>query len=88
MAGNLLHAVESGSIDQLTSELRRAVDYIAQVRADPSAESPERLDLLDAITGDMNRGVDRMRRTQRSELEGMEIHLHLLRHLASASGRH
>ena len=80
-ASNLLRAMENCSLDELESELDRVAGYCFSVPSLPSHRA-EQMDLLGAVAEQMRTSLVRMRRGLSDRLEGAEVHLSLLRHLA------
>ncbi len=81
-AVRILDAAQSGDLDGLEAELDHSLTW----PADLSPDRVERWELLDAIAGQMKSAVHRMRRHTTDRLEGAEVHLQLLRHLANGAG--
>ena len=82
-AVRILEAAQSGDLAGLETELDRPRSW----PADLPPETAERWELLDAVACQMRSSLERMRRRTTDRLEGAEVHLRLLRHLAAgASG--
>ena len=72
-ARGILTAIENADVETLESRLRVAGE------TEPASEQSE---LLAAVAVRLTRAIRRFRRRLTPHLEGMEVHLHLLRHLA------
>ena len=72
-ARGILTAIELVDVETLESRLQIAG------RTEPTSEQSE---LLAAVAVRLSRAIRRFRRRRTPHLEGVEVHLHLLRHLA------
>jgi hypothetical protein len=80
-----LAAAARGPSAQLRRELSRAqtqIDRVSRGRRQVPAGDDERVELLGAVVQAMRRGVARSSRQGPSGLEGTEVHVRLLEHLA------
>jgi hypothetical protein len=93
LAGQILAAMRHGSLEELETGLDRAESLAANhpktvVRAaEPyrgmrDNQVEEQLELLGAVAGDLRHSISRYGRQLTPHLEGIEVHLQLLRHLA------
>jgi hypothetical protein len=80
-ARRILEAAQSGDLEGLEAELGQPLSWPEDV----SSDTMERWELLDAIVAQMREALARMRRRTTDRLEGAEVHLRLLRHLAGAA---
>jgi hypothetical protein len=78
LAGRILDAARSGNLPGLELELQRT----RSAPLDLPSDSAERWELLDAVAGQMSVTLQRLRHRSISRLEGAEVYLRLLRHLA------
>ncbi len=78
LAGRILDALRSGNLPGLELELQRT----RSAPLDLPSDSAERWELLDAVAGQMSVTLQRLRHRSIRSLEGAEVHLRLLRHLA------
>jgi hypothetical protein len=74
--------MERGDVTRLKAELDR-VEGVWRHRAAFSSKSAEQLELLTAVAVDLRRSVVRLQKQRSQHLEGVQVHLYLLRHLAS-----
>jgi len=81
LAASLLRTMERGDVTSLEAALDR-VEGVWRHRAAFSSQNPERLELLSAVAGDLRRSMVRLQKRRADHLEGAEVHLYLLRHLA------
>jgi hypothetical protein len=88
LAGQILKAVRKGSLAELETGLERA-EHLAATSAAPrqcfNEEFEEKLELLEAVADDMRHSIARYGRSITPRLEGIEVHVQLLRHLAGAN---
>ena len=87
LAGQILKAFRKGSLAELETGLERA-EHLAESAAPRrpfNEEFDEKLDLLEAVAGDMRHSISRYGRSITPHLEGIEVHVQLLRHLAGAN---
>ncbi len=84
-AGQILAAMESGNPVALERELMTA-EQLAHTEAS-TAHTVEQLDLLEAVTSQMRGSIRRFERRLVSHVEGMEVSMQLLRHLANGRPR-
>jgi hypothetical protein len=75
--------MEKGSLRQVEAELDRAEEASRQ-EVWMSEPGSERMELPGAVAHELHGTVARVRRRGSSRLEGVEIHLYLLNHLACA----
>jgi hypothetical protein len=80
-AANIVNAMMLGSLPELKEELDRAA-RLTETKTPLSPYASERLELLDAITGQMRDSLGRLRRPDPADLPGLEANLWLLNHLA------
>lgn len=80
-ARRILHAAQSGDLEGLETELARPLSW----PEDASSDAMERWELLEAVVSQMKHALARMRRRTTDRLEGAEVYLRLLRHLAGAA---
>jgi hypothetical protein len=85
LAESLLRTMEQGDVAQLAAELDR-VEGVWRHRAAFSSKNAEQLELLNAVAGDLRQSVVRLRKQHSHHLEGVQVHLFLLRHLAHDPG--
>jgi hypothetical protein len=81
LAESLLRTMERGDATTLAAELNR-VEGIWRQQACFSSKNVEQLELLSAVAGDLRQSVTRLRNRRSQHLEGVQVHLYLLRHLA------
>jgi hypothetical protein len=93
LAGQILAAVRRGSLEELEIGLER-VESLAEGKlkavvwpAEPCGgltdnQVEEQLELLDAVAGDLRYSISRYGHQLTAHLEGIEVHLQLLAHLA------
>lgn len=81
LAESLLRTMERGDVTRLAAELDR-VEGVWRHRAAFSSKNAEQLELLNAVAGDLRQSVVRLRKQRSEHLEGVQVHLYLLRHLA------
>ena len=79
LAGQILAAMQRGSLGELESGLARAE---ALATAEPAAGADERSELLAAIAGQMRASMARFSRNLTPRLEAGGVCVRLLRHLA------
>lgn len=72
----ILEAIQDGRVAALERELR--ADF-------PAGERDEREELLEAVACDLRAALERFRRRRSEHVEGLEVNLELLRHLAGNS---
>ncbi len=93
LAGQILAAVRRGSLQELETGLERAESLAAKHPrrvarpAEPYGrvkdnQVEEQLELLSAVAGDLRHSISRYGRQLTPHLEGIEVHLQLLSHLA------
>ena len=80
-ANRILTAVRNGNLTALVGGLDHAEQLASHPRQAPS-DAAEQLELLGAITTQMQCSIARFRRRLTPHLEGIEVQLRLLRHLA------
>lgn len=80
-ASQILAAVQNRDLDELESGLDRA-ERLADCPRPPKPHAIERLELLSAVAEEMRASINRFERRLTPRLEGVEVHLQLLRHLA------
>lgn len=80
-AGRILSAAQSGDLEALEAELGQSLSWPEDL---PSA-AEERWELLDAVVVQMKEALTRMRKGVTDRLEGAEVYLRLLRHLAAGA---
>ena len=83
LAGSLLRAMERGSLRQVEAELDRS-EGTSRQELWISEPGSERMELPGAVAHELHGTVARVRRRGSSRLEGVEVHLYLLNHLACA----
>ncbi len=81
-AGSILNALRSGSLALLESELERPVEPSGRVPG-LAPDRMERLELLEAVRVQMRDALTRIRRGLSDRMEGVEVQLRLLQHLAA-----
>lgn len=79
-AASIVNAMVLGSLPKLEEELNRAA-RLSNTKLRLSSYASERLELFDAITGEMR---DSLRRPGPAGLHGLEASLLLLNHLAQS----
>lgn len=84
MAGRILAAMQNGDLADLETGLERA-ERLAANHPQPDPDAFEQLELLGAVAGQMRQSISRFGRQLTPHLEGVEVHLRLLRHLATRS---
>ncbi len=95
LAEQILTAMRTGSLEDLQDGLERATT-LAEKRpfAAPATcafrrcaedQVEEQLELLGAVAGEIRHSILRYGRQLSPHLEGMEVHLQLLKHLATAT---
>jgi hypothetical protein len=82
LAESLLRTMERGDVTRLEAELDR-VEGIWRHRAAFSSSHAEQLELLRAVAGDLRQSVVRLQKHRSEHLDGVQVHLSLLRHLAN-----
>ncbi len=80
-ACQILAAMRRGSIGDLESGLEQA-EQLASNREVRETVDGEQIELLGAVAVQMRRSINRFGRRLSPHLEGIEVHLRLLRHLA------
>jgi hypothetical protein len=85
LAESLLRAMERGDVTRLAAELDH-VEGVWRHQAAFSSKNSEQLELLSAVAGELRQSVDRFQQQRSEHLEGIEVHLYLLRHLAYDPG--
>ena len=80
-ASRILTAMQNGDLADLESGLERA-ERLASRQPIPVPHAVEQLELLGAVAVQMRRSIARFGRRLTPHLEGVEVHLQLLRHLA------
>ena len=80
MAGQILTAMRRGDIEGLESGLEDAEQ--AASFGQQFDRACEQLELLGAVAGDMRHSIARFGRRVTPHLEGFEVHVQLLNHLA------
>ena len=81
-ARGILAAMKTKDLDRLEQELARASSLERCLEpATPPAEA-ERIELLGAVAGHLRESVGRLGRGSTSRLDGAEVDLALLKHLA------
>jgi hypothetical protein len=80
LANQILDAMNHGSLEELKTGLAQAERLATHHPANQQTE--EQFDLLGAVAGDMKHSITRYGRLLSPNIEGMEVHLQLLRHLA------
>jgi hypothetical protein len=73
--------MEKGSLRQIEAELDRAEGACRRRRWSTELRA-EQMELLGAVAHELHRTVTRVGRRNSSRLEGVEIHIYLLKHLA------
>jgi hypothetical protein len=81
LAESLLRAMERGDVTSLAAELDR-VEGVWRHQAAFSSKNAEQLELLSAVAGELRQSVVRFQKQRSEHLEGVQVHLYLLRHLA------
>jgi hypothetical protein len=81
-AGSILKALRSGSLALLESELERPMEPSGRVLG-LAPDRMERLELLEAVRVQMRDALTRMGRGLSDRMEGVEVQLRLLQHLAA-----
>ncbi len=79
-AGQILAAMESGNPAALERELTTA-EQLSRTQA-ITPHNVEQLDLLEAVTSQMRSSLRRFEQRLAPHIEGVEVSMHLLRHLA------
>jgi hypothetical protein len=82
MAGRILAAMQNGDLADLETGLVRA-EQLAVNQPQVGGDVLEQLELLGAVAGQMRLSISRFGRQLTPNLEGLEVHLRLLRHLAA-----
>ncbi len=86
MAGQILAAMRDGDLARLETGLERA-QALAASQHSPETNTFEQLDLLDAVAGQMRESITRFGQRATARLEGFDIPMSLLRHLAGPAHR-
>ncbi|GEM_PF-2205775 len=81
LAESLLRTMERGDATRLADELNR-VEGIWRQQTYFSSKNVEQLELLSAVASDLRQSVVRLQNRRSEHLEGVHVHLYLLRHLA------
>ncbi len=81
LAETLLRSMERGEVTRLAAE-RNRVDGVWRYRAIFSSKNAERLKLLSAVAGGPGPSAGRFQKQCNQYLEGVQVHLYLLRRLA------
>ena len=85
-AGRILAAMESGSLAEVERGLQRA-EQLTGV-SDSATLAEEQIELLDAVTHQMRHSMRRFERQLTPHIEGVEVFVRLLRHLAQPNPLH
>ena len=81
LAETLLRSMEREDVTRLAAE-RSRVDGVWRYRAVFSSKNAEQLELLSAVAGWLSPAASRFQKQYHQHLEGVQVHLYLLRRLA------
>ena len=83
-ADRILAAVRAGNLRELETGIERAEQLAVRGRQLETSDG-EQMELLGAVAGQMRQSIARFGRRLTPHLEGMEVDIRLLRHLAATS---
>jgi hypothetical protein len=81
LAETLLRSMERGDVTRLAAE-RNRIGGVWRYRAVFSSKNVEQLELLSAVAGWLSPAASRFQKQYNQHLEGVQVHLYLLRRLA------
>lgn len=83
-AYQILTAMRAGNLRELETGLEQAEQLAVRGRQ-PETSDGEQMELLGAVAGQMRQSIARFGQRLTPHLEGMEVDIRLLRHLAATS---